>query len=66
MTALDRGPVRGRVDGPMTQTGVIASEWLKFRSLRSTLLVLAAAMAGDGRLRGDHRLQHPQPGRAGP
>ena len=33
----------GRVDGPVTQVGVIASEWLKFRSLRSTLLVLAAA-----------------------
>jgi ABC-2 type transport system permease protein len=46
MTAVDRGPVRGHVDGPTTQTGVIASEWLKFRSLRSTLLVLAAAMAG--------------------
>ncbi|KQW49292.1 ABC transporter permease [Nocardioides sp. Root1257] len=36
----------GRVDGPATQRGVIASEWLKFRSLRSTLLVLAAAVAG--------------------
>lgn len=41
--------VRARVanvDGPVTQRGVIASEWLKFRSLRSTLLVLGAAMAG--------------------
>jgi ABC-2 type transport system permease protein len=36
----------GRVDGPVTQAGVIASEWLKFRSLRSTLLVLAAAVVG--------------------
>jgi ABC-2 type transport system permease protein len=41
-----RAPVAGRVDGPVTQTGVIASEWLKFRSLRSTLLVLAAAVVG--------------------
>jgi ABC-type transport system involved in multi-copper enzyme maturation permease subunit len=39
------GPVAGRVDGPVTQRGVIASEWLKFRSLRSTVLVLAAAVA---------------------
>ena len=38
------GPVAGRVDGPVTQRGVILSEWLKFRSLRSTLLVLAAAV----------------------
>jgi ABC-2 type transport system permease protein len=38
------GPVAGRVDGPVTQWGVIASEWLKFRSLRSTVLVLAAAV----------------------
>ena len=36
--------VTGRVDGPVTQRGVIVSEWLKFRSLRSTLLVLAAAV----------------------
>lgn len=35
-----------RVDGPVTQRGVVASEWLKFRSLRSTLLVLAAAVVG--------------------
>ncbi|GAA4692050.1 ABC transporter permease [Nocardioides conyzicola] len=34
----------GRVDGPVTQWGVIRSEWLKFRSLRSTVLVLAAAV----------------------
>jgi ABC-2 type transport system permease protein len=46
MTTLDPGPVRGRVDGPVSQSGVVASEWLKFRSLRSTLLVLGAAMAG--------------------
>lgn len=38
-------PVAGRVDGPVTLRGVLASEWLKFRSLRSTLLVLAAAVA---------------------
>jgi ABC-type transport system involved in multi-copper enzyme maturation permease subunit len=38
--------VAGRVDGPVTQSGVIASEWLKFRSLRSTLLVLATAVVG--------------------
>jgi ABC-2 type transport system permease protein len=37
-------PVAGRVDGPVRQWGVIASEWLKFRSLRSTILVLAAAV----------------------
>ncbi len=41
-----RTTVQGTVDGPVTQGGVIASEWLKFRSLRSTLLVLGAAMAG--------------------
>lgn len=38
-------PVAGRVDGPVTLRGVVASEWLKFRSLRSTVLVLAAAVA---------------------
>jgi ABC-2 type transport system permease protein len=42
----DRTPVAGRVDGPVTQWGVIASEWLKFRSLRSTVLVLGAAVVG--------------------
>jgi ABC-2 type transport system permease protein len=41
--AADRA---GRLDGPVTQRGVIASEWLKFRTLRSTLLVLAAAVVG--------------------
>jgi ABC-2 type transport system permease protein len=41
-----RSRVRGRVDGPVTQPRVIVSEWLKFRSLRSTLLVLLAAVAG--------------------
>lgn len=40
------GHVVGPVDGPVTQWGVIASEWLKFRSLRSTLLVLVAAVVG--------------------
>jgi ABC-2 type transport system permease protein len=34
----------GRVDAPVTLPGVVASEWLKFRSLRSTVLVLAAAV----------------------
>lgn len=38
--------VDGRVDGRVTPLGVMASEWLKFRSLRSTLLVLAAAVIG--------------------
>lgn len=32
------------VDGHVTQLRVIGSEWLKFRTLRSTLTVLAAAM----------------------
>ncbi len=44
------GPTSGaaadRVDGRVSLRGVIASEWLKFRSLRSTLLVLAAAAIG--------------------
>jgi ABC-2 type transport system permease protein len=44
--AAEPAPVVGRVDGPVTQRGVIASEWLKFRSLRSTLLVLGAAVVG--------------------
>lgn len=35
---------RGPVDGHVTQLRVIGSEWLKFRTLRSTLTVLAAAM----------------------
>jgi ABC-2 type transport system permease protein len=38
------GPVAGPVDGPVTFAGTVSSEWLKFRSLRSTLLVLAAAV----------------------
>lgn len=42
----DATSVAGRVDGPVTQWGAITSEWLKFRSLRSTVLVLAAAMVG--------------------
>ena len=46
LTAGPPEPRLGQVDGPVTQRGVIASEWLKFRSLRSTLLVLAAAVAG--------------------
>jgi ABC-2 type transport system permease protein len=44
--SAEPAPVAGKVDGPVTQWGVIASEWLKFRSLRSTLLVLAAAVVG--------------------
>jgi ABC-2 type transport system permease protein len=39
----DRGVLR--LDGPVTMRGVIASEWLKFRSLRSSPLVVVAAMA---------------------
>lgn len=35
-----------RLDKPVTQRGVVASEWLTFRSLRSTLLVLGAAVLG--------------------
>ncbi len=34
----------GRVDGPVSLSRVIASEWLKFRTLRSTVLILVAAM----------------------
>jgi hypothetical protein len=34
----------GRVDGPVSFPRVVASEWLKFRTLRSTVLVLLAAM----------------------
>lgn len=34
-----------RLDGPVTLRHVIGSEWLKFRTLRSSLVVLAAAMA---------------------
>ena len=45
MSLSSDDPAVGRVDGPVTLRGVIASEWLKFRSLRSTLLVLAAAIA---------------------
>lgn len=34
----------GRVDGPVRFRGVLASEWLKLRSVRSTPLVVLAAM----------------------
>lgn len=34
----------GQVDGHITLPRVVSSEWLKFRSLRSTVLVLFAAM----------------------
>lgn len=44
-TAGSRTPAPGRVGGRVTFAGVVASEWLKFRSLRSTVLVLAAAAA---------------------
>ena len=37
-------PAVGGVDGPVTFRGVLASEWLKFWTLRSTVLVLLAAM----------------------
>ncbi|MGZ4447808.1 MAG: ABC transporter permease [Nocardioides sp.] len=33
-----------RVDGHVTLGGVVRSEWLKFRTLRSTVLILLAAM----------------------
>src|SRR6476620_2229796 len=46
MTATVESPAEGRVDRPVTQLRVIASEWLKFRSLRSTVIVLGAAMLG--------------------
>jgi ABC-2 type transport system permease protein len=46
MTNTSLAPVTGPVDRPVTLGRVIASEWLKFRTLRSTLIVLAAAMAG--------------------
>ncbi len=46
MTSRTAAPVTGRVDRPVTLGRVIASEWLKFRTLRSTLIVLAAAMIG--------------------
>jgi ABC-2 type transport system permease protein len=34
----------GRVNGNVSMPGVISSEWLKFRTLRSTVLILFAAM----------------------
>ncbi len=41
------GPrVDSRLDRPVTLVHVVTSEWLKFRTLRSTLVVLGAAMAG--------------------
>jgi hypothetical protein len=45
MTTVEHDQDAPRLDGPVTMRGVIASEWLKFRSLRSSPLVLAAAMA---------------------
>lgn len=45
MTTVEQPQDVPRLDGPVTMRGVIASEWLKFRSLRSSPLVLAAAMA---------------------
>lgn len=38
-------PAAEGLDRPVTLARVISSEWLKFRTLRSTLVVLAAAMA---------------------
>ncbi len=55
MTATDHSAARERIDPagpapgldrPVTLGRVVSSEWSKFRSLRSTLLVLAAAVAG--------------------
>ncbi len=44
-TSVRRLPLpAGRVDGHVSLPGVTASEWLKFRTLRSTLLILFAAM----------------------
>ena len=44
-TGARRTPARrGSLDRPVTQLRVVRSEWLKFRTLRSTVLVLAAAM----------------------
>jgi ABC-2 type transport system permease protein len=43
--ALRRVPTT-EVAQPVTQARVIASEWLKFRTLRSTVAVLAAAVLG--------------------
>jgi ABC-2 type transport system permease protein len=45
MTTSSPSAVAGPVDRPVTLGRVIGSEWLKFRTLRSTLIVLAAAMA---------------------
>src|SRR3978361_1718390 len=45
-TTTTGSSVIGQVDRPVTLARVIASEWLKFRTLRSTLVVLAAAMLG--------------------
>ena len=56
----------GRVDGHVTLPRVVASEWLKFRTLRSTLLVLLAAMlamVAFGAIIGHNTRQ---PGRSGP
>ncbi|MCW2849978.1 MAG: transporter permease [Marmoricola sp.] len=46
MTTTSTAPVAGSVDRPVTLPRVVVAEWLKFRTLRSTLIVLAAAMAG--------------------
>ena len=41
-----RRSASGPLDGPVTLPRVIASEWLKFRTLRSTVALLAAAVVG--------------------
>ncbi len=46
MTTLTEPQTQADVAQPVRLRHVIASEWLKFRTLRSTLIVLAAAMAG--------------------
>ena len=43
--AIGPTSTKAHVDGPVTQRRVIGSELLKFRTLRSTLIVLAAAMS---------------------
>jgi hypothetical protein len=46
VTTTTQAPATERVHHPVTVRHVIGSEWLKFRTLRSTLIVLAAAMLG--------------------
>ncbi len=46
MSTSTESRVDSGLDRPVTLVHVVASEWLKFRTLRSTLVVLGAAMAG--------------------